>query len=164
VAAIALGVLAVTWPELTQEKLVRLFGVYALLHGLLSLAGAIGGRRQPSCVLLGIEGVVGLFAGFLTLRTSLPSPVVSIAFIYLWAVGTGILQIWEAIRLRKQISGDVWLALGGVLTICFGAIIWLRPFFGVIGLAIVIAVFALVWGLFELLLGQELRSLRHGVS
>jgi len=87
---------------------------------------------------------------------------VSIVYIWLSAAGTGILQIVEAIRLRKEISGDVWLALGGGVTLCFGSIIWLRPFIGLIELAVAIAVFALLWGVFEILLGKELRSLRHG--
>jgi uncharacterized membrane protein HdeD (DUF308 family) len=160
VIAIAFAVAAFTWPSMTQAKLVNLFGVYALSHGLLSLVGAIGGRGQPGWMLLGTEGAVGLWAGLFAL-TSLPTPFASIAVIWLWAAGTGILQIVEAIRLRKEISGDVWLALGGLVTVFFGWIVWLRPFIGLIGLALVVATFALLWGVFELLLGRELRSLRH---
>jgi uncharacterized membrane protein HdeD (DUF308 family) len=47
------------------------------------------------------------------------------------------------------------------VTLCFGWIILLRPFIGLIGLAVAIAAFALVWGIFEILLGDELRSLRR---
>jgi uncharacterized membrane protein HdeD (DUF308 family) len=112
-------------------------------------------------VLLGTEGTIGLWAGLFALKTSLPSPLASIALIWLWAVGTGILQIVEAVRLRKEISGNVWLALGGLVTVCFGWVVWLRPFIGVVGLAVAIAVFALLWGVFEILLGKELRSARH---
>jgi uncharacterized membrane protein HdeD (DUF308 family) len=160
-AAIGFAVLALTYPHLTQPKLVKLFGLYALFHGLISLIAAIGGRGRPGCVLLGTEGTVGLFAGLLTLRTSLPVPVASITLIWLWAVVTGILQIAEAIRLRKEISGDVWLILGGVVTLFFGWMVWLRPLIGAIGLAVLIAIFALLWGVFEILLGRELRTLRH---
>jgi hypothetical protein len=52
--------------------------------------------------------------------------------------------------------------LAASVTLCFGSIIWLRPFIGLIGPAVAIAGFALLWGIFELLLGKELRSLRHG--
>lgn len=162
VVAIALAVAALTWPAMTRVKLGNLFGVYALSHGMLSLVGAISGRGQPGSMLLGMEGAVGLAAGLFALKSSLPTPFVTIAYIWLWAAGTGILQIVEAIRLRKEISGDVWLALGGTVTLCFGSIIWLRPFIGLIELAVAIAVFALLWGIFEILLGKELRPLRHG--
>jgi uncharacterized membrane protein HdeD (DUF308 family) len=160
--AIAFAVAALTWPSMTQPKLLTLFGVYALSHGVLSLIGAIGGRGQPGCLLLGTEGVVGIWAALFAFKNSLPTPMVSIGVIWLWAAATGILQVVEAIRLRKEISGDVWLALGGAVTLCFGSIIWLRPFIGLIGLAVAIAVFALLWGVFEILLGKELRGLRHG--
>lgn len=160
--AISFAVAALTWPSMTTAKLVKLFGMYALSHGVLSLVGAIGGRGQPGCMLLGMEGAVGLWAGLFTFKGSLPSPMASIVIIWLWAAGTGILQIVEAIRLRKEISGDIWLALGGAVTLCFGWIVLLRPFVGLIGLAGAIAMFALLWGVFEILLGQDLRSLRHG--
>jgi uncharacterized membrane protein HdeD (DUF308 family) len=162
VVAIAFAVAAFTWPSMTQAKLVNLFGVYALTHGLLSLVGAIDGRGKPGCMLLGTEGAVGLWAGLFALKSSTPTPFASIVFIWLWAAATGILQIVEAIRLRKEISGDVWLALGGLVTLCFGWIVWLRPFIGLIGLAVTIAAFALLWGVFEILLGRELRFIRHG--
>jgi uncharacterized membrane protein HdeD (DUF308 family) len=162
VTAIAIGVLALTIPDMTEAKLMKLFGVYALFHGLISLVGSVGGRGRLGCVLLGTEGIVGLAAGIFTLRTSLSPPIASIMFIWLWAIATGVLQIVEAFRLRKEISGDVWLALGGVVTVFFGWILWLRPFVGAIGLAVLIAAFALVWGVFEILLGRELRAIRRG--
>jgi uncharacterized membrane protein HdeD (DUF308 family) len=147
---------------MAQAKLVKLFGVYALFHGLLSLVGAIGGRGGLGCVLLGTEGMLGFFAGIFTLRTSMPPPMISIMLIWVWAIITGALQIVEAIRLRKEISGDVWLALSGVVAVLFGAILGLRPFFGAIGPAMLIAAFALIWGVFEILLGHELRAMRRG--
>jgi uncharacterized membrane protein HdeD (DUF308 family) len=160
--AIMFAVAAFTWPSMTQPKLIKLFGVYALAHGVLSLIGAIGGRGRLGCWLLGTEGVVGLWAGLVAFKTSLPTPMASIAIIWLWAAGTGILQIVEAIRMRKEISGNVWLALGGAVTLCLGWLIWLRPFVGLIGLVVAVAAFALLWGVFELLLGKELRSVRYG--
>ena len=162
VIGITFGVLAVTIPFMAQAKLVKLFGVYALFHGLLSLVGAIGGRGGLGCVLLGTEGMLGFFAGIFTLRTSMPPPMISIMLIWVWAIITGALQIVEAIRLRKEISGDVWLALSGVVAVLFGAILWLGPFFGAIRLAALIAAFALIWGVFEILLGRELRAMRRG--
>ena len=152
VFAIVFAVLAFTWPSMTQAKLANLFGVYALSHGLLSLVGAIAGRGQPGCMLLGTEGAVGLWAGMFALKSSLPTPFASIVFIWLWAAGTGILQIVEAIRVRKEISGNVWLALGGLVMLCFGLIVWLRPF---VIVAVLIARFALIWGVFEILSGAR---------
>jgi uncharacterized membrane protein HdeD (DUF308 family) len=82
--------------------------------------------------------------------------------VWLWALATGILRIGEAIRLRKEISGDLWLGLSGVVTVFLGLMLFSRRIIGgVVGLAIMIAIFAVIWGVLEILLGWELRAVRH---
>jgi uncharacterized membrane protein HdeD (DUF308 family) len=83
---------------------------------------------------------------------------VLIFFIWVWAIATGILRIAEAIRLRKEISGEHWLALSGAVTLVFGFWLLLRPVTELVTLAGVIAVYAVLLGLFEVLLGLELRA------
>jgi len=73
----------------------------------------------------------------------------------------GLLRSIEAIGLRKEISGEVWLALSGVLGVLFGIVLILQPQVGVVTLAWIIAGYALLLGIFELLLGFELRSAGH---
>jgi len=75
-------------------------------------------------------------------------------------MATGFLRIAAAIRLRKEISGEVWLALSGVLAVLFALMLVMRPVVGVLGLVWLIAGYALVLGVFEIMLGVELRSLR----
>src|SRR5260370_31006257 len=161
-AAVAFGVLAFAWPGVTLARLVLLFGLYALVHGILSVAAAIGNRGQHGCVLMAIEGILGLWAGVLTLRPSLPSPIAVVFLVWLWAIATGILRIAEAIRLRKDISCDIWLALSGVVTVLFGLMLVSRFFVGVIGLALLLAAFSLIVGVFEIRSGRELGAVRHG--
>ena len=159
--AIAFGVLAIAWPDISMRRLVILFGLYALLHGGLSLAAAVGHRGQRGCLLLATEGLVGLFAGGITLRTSSAPPMALVFFVWLWAIASGILRIAEAVRLRKTLKGDVWLMLSGTATVLFGGMLMLRPVVGALGLALVISASALIWGVFEVLLGREIRAIRH---
>jgi uncharacterized membrane protein HdeD (DUF308 family) len=159
--AVAFGVLAFAWPGVTIPRLVLLFGLYAIAHGVLSAAAAIGNRGQHGSLLLAIEAIVGIWAGVMTLRTSAATPMAFVLLVWLWAIGTGILRIAEAIRLRKDIPGDVWLALSGVVTVLFGFMLLSHIFVGVIGLAFLIAAFAVICGIFEILLGWELRALRR---
>jgi uncharacterized membrane protein HdeD (DUF308 family) len=160
--AIAFGVLAVAWPGVTLARLVVLFGIYAIVHGILSAAAAIGNRGQHGCLLLAVEAIVGFLAGIITLRSSSGTPMAFVLLVWLWALGTGIIRIAEAIRLRKDIPGDIWLALSGVATVLFGLMLVSRFFVGVVGLALLIAAFAMICGIFEILLGWELRAMRHG--
>lgn len=159
VIAVIFGVMAFAWPHLTIATLVLLFGWYALFHGVSSLIAAIGYRPEAgNRWLLVLEGVVGLWAGIVTLRSPTTTAVVLIFFVWIWAIATGILRIVEAIRLRRQISGEVWLVLSGVVTVAFGVMLMLRPVAGLIALAWVIAAYALLFGLLEILLGLELRT------
>jgi uncharacterized membrane protein HdeD (DUF308 family) len=162
VAAVAFGVLVFVWPHLTVATLVLLFGFYALTHGLSSMIAAIFNRQKTrNRWLLAFEGVIGIWAGMVTLRAPSTTAMVLIFFVWAWAMATGILRIVEAIRLRKEISGEIWLALSGVVLILFGFMLRLRPVMAVIDLAWVIAACALLFGLFEIMLGRELRSVQH---
>jgi len=162
VIAVIFGLMAFAWPHLTIATLVLLFGWYALIHGISSMVAAIGYRPEAgNRLLLALEGVVGIWAGIVTLRSPTATAVVLIFFVWVWAIATGILRIAEAIRLRKAIRGEVWLALSGVVTVVFGLMLLLRPVAGLIALAWVIAAYALLLGLFEILLGLELRTLGH---
>jgi uncharacterized membrane protein HdeD (DUF308 family) len=54
-------------------------------------------------------------------------------------------------------SGELWLSLSGVLSVVFALMLILRPAVGALTLIWVIAGYALVMGLFLLMLGFELR-------
>lgn len=162
--AVAFGLVGLlARPRIDFTALFFLFGIYAIVHGILSLTAAIGGRGQRGSVLLGIEGIIGLWAGAMTLRNSHPASMALVFFFWLWAIATGILRIAEAIRLRKAIPGDIWLALSGVATVFLGLMLFSRRLIGgVVGLALLIAIPAMIWGIFEILLGWELRAVRRG--
>jgi uncharacterized membrane protein HdeD (DUF308 family) len=154
--------MAFSWPGVTVATLVLLFGWYALADGIFSLISAIGGgnRTREDRWLLALEGVVGLWAGIVTLRAPAVTAMVLVFFISIWAMVTGFLRIAAAFRLRKEISGEVWLALSGVLSILFALMLFFRPIFGAIGLVWVIAGYAFVLGLMLIMLGFELRQVR----
>ena len=161
IVAILFGVMAFTWPHVTLATLVLLFGWYALIDGIFSLVSAFGGHRaREDRWLLALEGIVGLWAGIVTLRAPAITAMVLVFFISIWAMATGFLRIAAAIRLRKEISGEVWLALSGVLAILFAVMLMFRPLLGALSLIWVIAGFAMILGITLIMLGFELRHLR----
>lgn len=160
--AVAFGILAFVRPFETISTLLILFGLYALVHGVLSLLAAIDRRGQiRESWLLAIEGIVGICIGILTLRAPSTTVMVLIFFVWVWAIGTGVLRMFEAFTLRHEVPGEVWLALSGVITILLGLVFILRPVLGVVVIAWMIAAYALLIGLFEILLGRELRAIRR---
>ena len=159
--AMVFGILAFAWPGMNLRRLVVLFGLYAILHGILSIVAAVGNRGKPGCGLLATEGIVGLFAGAMTFQSRSPSAKAVVFFIWLWAVATGILRIAEAIRMRRHLLGDIWLMLSGLAAVFLGGMLLARPRIGMLGLASMIAVFAFLWGVFEVIVGWETRVRRQ---
>jgi|KBSSwiStaDraftv2_1062776.scaffolds.fasta_scaffold605724_2 uncharacterized membrane protein HdeD (DUF308 family) len=159
IVAIAFGFLAFAWPGVTMATLVLLFGSYALVDGIFSLLTAIGGRRHSEDRwLLGLEGIVGVWAGVVILRAPELTTVALVFFISIWAMVTGFLRIAAAIRLRREISGEMWLALSGVVAILFALMLFMWPAVGALGLVWLIAGYAVILGVCEIILGVQLRS------
>ena len=86
------------------------------------------------------------------------SEVMLLYYISIWAVALGFLRIAQAILLRKEISAEMWLPLSGVVAILFAVTLMLRPHrMGAVAMIWLIAGYALVTGIFEVLLGIDLR-------
>jgi uncharacterized membrane protein HdeD (DUF308 family) len=161
VVAILFAVLAFTWPGETTRILMLLFGGYALADGIFMVIAAIGGRpHRHGRWLLALEGIVGICIAIVVLRSPAESAVALVFFISIWAVALGFLRIMEAVRLRKELSGEMWLALSGVIAVLFAVMLMVRPLVGAVELIWLIAGFALVTGIFEILVGIEVRRPR----
>jgi len=158
VVAILFGLAALVFPGLTLTGLVYLFGAYVLLDGLLALAAMVGhrGGRRPWWSLL-LEGVVGLAIGVLTFA----SPgVTMLALLYLiagWSFATGLFEIAAAVRMRRELRGEVALIVAGILSLVFGVLLAIVPVAGLLAVAWLVGVYAILFGLSLLTLGFRLR-------
>jgi uncharacterized membrane protein HdeD (DUF308 family) len=160
--AIAFGVLAFFAPGLGIAVLVGLFAAWALIDGVTSLVTGIGGRnRDRSWWLEILEGVVSIIAGIIALAFPVLAAEVLVIIIAAWAIVTGIFEIIAAIRLREQIKGEFWLGLAGLASILFGVILLVFPGVGALSLVWLIGSFALVFGVFLVILGLRLRGVNE---
>ena len=158
-AAIAFGVLAWFQPGVSLSVLVLLFGAYALADGILGIWTAITGRKEHEdwWVLL-LWGLMGIGVGLLTFLAPGITALVLLFYIAIWAVGTGILQIVTAIRLRREIKGEWFLILGGLVSVLFGIFLMTQPGAGALALLWLIATYAVIFGIFLVIFGFKVRS------
>lgn len=160
VLAILFGIFALSRPGLTLAMLVLFFGVYALVDGVFSVCAAIGGsRHREARWLLLLEGLIGIGLGFLTLQAPGVTAVALLFFIAAWALATGVLKIIAAIRLRREMSGELWLILSGLAGVIFAFLVMDRPAAGALVMASVIGCFAIFTGVMLVLLSLKLHSL-----
>ena len=160
VAAVIFGILAFIWPGVTLAVLVLLWGAYALIDGVLDLVGAFRTSHNHRWWHVG-EGLVGILAGIAAFAWPGLTALVLLYIIAAWALITGVLEIIAAIRLRKVVDNEWWMILSGVASIIFGIILLVQPGTGALALIWVIAAYAIIFGIIELLLAFRLRGFRQ---
>ena len=158
VAAIIFGILAFAWPGITLLTLVLFWGAFAMVDGVLAIvAAAKGGNPMPRWW-LGIVGIAGIAAGALTFLMPGLTALVLVTFIAVWAIVLGIMEIYGALKLRKEIEGEWFLILNGALSVVFGIVLLWRPGIGALALVWIIGAYAIILGVIYVLFGLKLRK------
>jgi uncharacterized membrane protein HdeD (DUF308 family) len=160
VAGILFGIITFMWPGISLAALVFLFGAYAFADGVLSIVSAVRRRAADRWWLLLLQGIVGIGAGVVTLLWPGITALALLAVIAAWALMGGALQVAAAIRLRKVITGEWLLALGGILSIALGVLLLIFPGPGALALVLWTGAYAFVFGIVLMVLGFKLRGLR----
>ncbi len=157
--AIAFGLIALVWPGITLIVLVFLFGFYAVLEGILSIIAAVINRGMRSWWVLLLEGLTSLIVGCVAFIWPGLTAVVLLIFIAIWAILTGLLEIWAAVQLRKEIRGEWVLALTGIISILIGIILFTNPGAGALAVVWMIGIYAAIFGALLIFLGVKFRKL-----
>jgi uncharacterized membrane protein HdeD (DUF308 family) len=152
--AILFGIFALASPLAALVAFVLVFGVWAFIDGIDTLALAVSGWRSWQ---LFIVGLVGIGIGLLTFFRPGYTAIGLYTAVAAWAIARGILEIAVAIELRKQIKGELWMVLAGVVSIVFGVLLVVLPAAGVLALAWLMGVYALVFGVLMFALSLRLR-------
>ena len=161
VAAIVFGLLAWIWPDATVFALVILFGAYALTDGIFNIMEAFSTRAEGSDrIWLIVRGLLAIGAGIVTMVWPDISALSLLYVIAAWALVTGVLEVVAAVRLRRVIEGELFLALGGLASILFGVLAFIFPGAGAVALVWLIGVYAITFGLLLLAVALRLRAER----
>src|SRR6266699_364042 len=140
VAAILFAVIAIFWPGITATALVMLFGIYALIDGILALVAAqrAAQRHGRSGALL-LEGILNILIAVVAFAWPEAALVALIYLIALWAVVTGVALI--------RLSGEWLLMASGLLSILLGIVLFVHPGVGVVALSWWLGFYALLFGI-----------------
>ena len=159
VLAILFGILAFVWPGITWLTLIIMFGVYAVVDGVITAATGLARTKDtPRWWTFLLEGLISIVAGVIALIRPDLATLVLLYVIAAWAVFTGILEIVAAIRLRHEITNEWVLALGGVLSVALGLLLFFQPVAGSLAIIWTIAAYAIIFGILLVVLGFRLRN------
>jgi uncharacterized membrane protein HdeD (DUF308 family) len=156
--AVIIGILFLVTPGRSLAALVIVFGVWAFVDGLVELISAIALKQSWQ---LALAGIVGIAIGVLTFIRPGLTALALYAAVAVWTICRGILEIGVGIELRRTIQNESWMILDGILSIAIGVMLIVLPAAGVLTLAWLIGIYALVVGGFLFSLALRLRRISH---
>jgi len=148
IVTIAFGVLAFIWPGRTLLTVAFIWGAYAIADGAFALWTAMSGKGSGIAprwwlALIGITGILAGSSAFVW-----PGITVQVALVLIasWAIITGVLEIWGAIQLHKEIEVEWMMALSGLVSVVLGITLLTRHGAGALAVVWLIGSFAILVG------------------
>jgi uncharacterized membrane protein HdeD (DUF308 family) len=165
VVAIAFAIVILVWPSVGLATLIALFGAFALVSGIATIAAAgslpvRGGERAW----LIFEGLLGIAVGAGVFVWPGLSALGLLYAIAAWAIATGIVEVALAFVLPLSGGRSLLSVLCGLLSVAFGTIMFGRPGAGAVALLALVAAFALVTGVMQIAFALELRRVVSGLG
>ena len=158
--ALAFGILALLWPDITLLWLVALFAAYALIAGVMTVVGVVRNRRREEYWwLLLLLGLSSIAAGVIAVLHPDLRALVLVLLMGANALVNGVLHIALAIQLRKVIRGEWLMVSAGIVSIVFGILVFLFPGAGALALVWLISAYAILIGILLLAVALRARAL-----
>ncbi len=157
-AAVLFGLAALIWPGLTLAVLIIMYGAYAVVDGVFAIVAGLRADSGKQKWLLLAEGALGILAGLIAVFWPGVTAVVLLYIIAFWAIFGGLLRIFGAVLLRREIDNEWTMALSGVLWVLLGIVLAVLPGAGLVSLAWLIGIFALGVGMTLIALALRVRS------
>jgi uncharacterized membrane protein HdeD (DUF308 family) len=160
ILAILFGIVALVWPNWTILALIYVFGAYALIDGVMAVVNSIQDRSASSnWWLLLIRGIIGIIIGLLVFFWPGLTAIVLFTLIGIWAIVIGVFELLAAFVLPGDPRLEWSFVLGGILSIILGLIFIRYPVVGMLSLVWILGIFAVAYGLVQLVHAFRYRSL-----
>jgi uncharacterized membrane protein HdeD (DUF308 family) len=150
ILAVASGVVILVWPGISLFALTILFGVWTLATGVVGLAAALSGATTQERGWLAVSSLLGIGVGAAVLLWPNISELALLYVIGAYAVALGVFAVIGAFYLPLDGGDTALLVLSGLVSILFGIVMFAEPGAGALVTLALIAAFALVNGITEL--------------
>lgn len=148
------GMLALVYPGLTIAVFVIFFGAFTFIEGIFGMVGALGAKADnPQWILMFISSMFSFAVGVIVLSWPGMSALVLLYFIGAWFLINGTVQIVFGLRSKEGGARMGTYAIGGILGIVIGLMAFTWPGATAIGIAWIIGIFAIIFGVQLIVLG-----------
>ncbi|MFT4225053.1 MAG: HdeD family acid-resistance protein [Micropruina sp.] len=155
--ALLFGLVAAFFPIATGITLVILWGIYALLDGIVAAVMAFNPRPDQSRGYLIFTAVVGILAGGVAVFSPLTAGLALLWVLGVWLMLRGIIEIVSAFT-QPQTAPRWLLVLGGVFWLLAGWLVLSAPnTAAALIIALWLGILAIVWGIVLITVGFLVR-------
>ena len=156
IIALAFGIVMIAYPSATAKTFFLLFGLFVLVYGLVDLIrGIVHLFKKQKWFATFAWGAVGFIIGGIILgnldQASLGILWVMAILVGIWVIVLGVVELAAAFDLPPE-TGRGWIGMLGVISIIFGIIILAYPFGSVYALMVVIGIYAILAGIFDIVM------------
>jgi len=151
ILALTLGGLIVAKPDTALVVIATYFGLFAILGGIIVLLYAFWNQRNGiKSRFWMVEGSFNILIGLIVVIYPHISVSIFLAFFGIWAVIIGILQLMAFKRYRNLNMHAGTILISAILSLAIGAVLFFNPFESAKVIAVLVGVYALIYGLFTL--------------
>jgi uncharacterized membrane protein HdeD (DUF308 family) len=161
-----LGVYALSRPGMALATFAQVAGFFLVFDGILAIvAGVVG--QVPSRLWTIVRGVIAILAGAFVFANPVLIAGLTAAFVVtvigFLAILAGVSEIVAAIQDRKEIDGEGWLILGGLLTVLIGVALLIAPLAFGLSMVRVLGVLAIVSSVAMVFFAFRLKGLKTAI-
>jgi uncharacterized membrane protein HdeD (DUF308 family) len=165
VLTLAAAIAVLAWPGETLLVLAVLFGIQLIISGIFRFVSALasedltGGTR----VLLALLGVLSVIIGLWAVRHALVTLLALAVFLGIFWVVNGVIDIFSALS-HREMPNRGWAIAMGVLSAVAGIIVLAYPGLTLLGLAVILGIWLVVFAIMEIMVAFRLRSVASRAS
>lgn len=160
IVALVLGIIVLIWPGITLEVLMMLFGVMAVIAGIMLFAfGSTRPVGKTNTTLTMFLGILIVVLGAVAIVMPLLMTVALIYLLAALAILVGLADIWVALVSVDGTANRILFGLSGALSVIIGGIFLAFPLLGgIVIVALYLGVFVIAFGIISIAAGISLRK------
>ncbi|GCE78506.1 HdeD family acid-resistance protein [Cellulomonas biazotea] len=162
---LVLGLLMLIQPLGTVKALVWVYGLFAIIDGVIALGQWLGNRKEKGAGWWAVAGLVGIAFGVIALVW--PGPTIAVIFylISLWVLVLGVLAVIASVVLyRARDIGWYWVLTFGLVAFLFGLLLVINPQESLTVVVVLLGLYAFVGGVVLVISGFATRSFAQQVG
>jgi uncharacterized membrane protein HdeD (DUF308 family) len=163
VVGIVFGVVALAWPGETAVAFVVLWGIWALVDGIGSIAeGFSSDPTGPRWIHL-LMGAASIVVAFFAIFSPSMTATTLTWILGIWLIVRGLSEFASALLGRASASRGMLVAIG-VVDLVLGVLFVANPGRAAVGITAVFGLIAMLWGVVFLIIGLVVRAQQRDVE